>query len=129
MDKRKIRIKELNKKIQEVSKRDEPFIAKRNELQSEIDTEANQKLLGKCFKFRNSYGSGEEWWLYTKIVEVDNWSVTVITVQDCNEGRIEIKRENHSASHYQKDVGSQLQITQEEFDKNFEEILEKIKKS
>ena len=27
-----------------------------------------KKLIGKCFKYRNSYSSDSKWWLYSKIV-------------------------------------------------------------
>lgn len=31
----------------------------------------NRPLRGKCFKYRNSYGSGDGWWLYVKVNGVD----------------------------------------------------------
>jgi hypothetical protein len=29
----------------------------------------NRKLVGKCFKYHNSYGHGEKWWLYKRILD------------------------------------------------------------
>lgn len=31
----------------------------------------NRALIGKFFKYRNSYGSGEKWWLYVAVTGVD----------------------------------------------------------
>lgn len=33
---------------------------------------ANRPLRGKCFKRRNSYGGGDDWWLYVKVNGVDD---------------------------------------------------------
>jgi len=126
MDKRKIRIKELNKTIAELGRKQSPFIKERNELTSQISLEENKLLLGKCFKFRNSYGSGEKWWLYKKIVSVGAWDATTISAQDCGNGSIEITKDNHSASSYKKG-GYYIEISLEEFNKNFEEILKRIR--
>lgn len=30
-----------------------------------------RKLVGKCFKYRNSYGSGESWWMYARVISFD----------------------------------------------------------
>lgn len=35
--------------------------------------EENAKLIGRCFKYRNSYGSGKKWWLYTKVTKGGYW--------------------------------------------------------
>ena len=127
MDKRQIRIKELDNKIRELERKQSPFIKERNKLKDQINLEENKVLLGKCFKYRNSYGSGEKWWLYRKVVSVGDWDVTVISAQDCNNGTIEIIKETHSASGY-KIGGYHTEISLEEFNKNFEDILKKIKR-
>jgi hypothetical protein len=54
-------------------------------------TEQNAPLVGRCYKFRNSYGGGsEKWWLYKRVLSVEGsygtgWNFQ----QDCN-GKIEI---------------------------------------
>ncbi len=51
----------------------------------------NKGLVGKCFKYLNSYGSSEKWWLYTKVLRLDDegypvaWRFQI----DCH-GQIEI---------------------------------------
>ena len=50
----------------------------RNEVQRPI----LRKAVGKCFKFRNSYGGDRpKWWLYAKIVSFDEKEMTFNTVQ------------------------------------------------
>lgn len=33
---------------------------------------ANSAAVDKCYKYRNSYGSGESWWLYVRIDGLDD---------------------------------------------------------
>lgn len=33
---------------------------------------ASRKLIGRCFKYRNTYGTGDKWWLYALATEVDS---------------------------------------------------------
>ena len=40
-------------------------------IQAKRRAEENRPLLGKCFKYRNSYGGDrEKWWLYIKVTKV-----------------------------------------------------------
>lgn len=59
-------------------------------------TKVNKALIGKCQRYRNSYGSGSpDWWLYRKILSVDGNYCTAFNFQtDCN-GKVEIERERH----------------------------------
>lgn len=55
----------------------------------------NAKLIGKCFRFSNSYGHGSRWWLYIKITGVDkNGWITVTKAQRCHHGRITIEQDS-----------------------------------
>lgn len=63
-------------------------------------------LLGKCFRYRNSYscpeGEKDRWWLYMRVTEVakDGW-LTVFSFQTDKNGAIEIvpaKRKMHESS-------------------------------
>lgn len=63
-------------------------------------------LLGKCFRYRNSYscpeGEKDRWWLYMRVTEVtkDGW-LTVFSFQTDKDGAIEIvpeKRKMHESS-------------------------------
>lgn len=54
-------------------------------------------LVGKCFKYRNSYGAGEkrDWWLYAIITGVKYaWPEAFEFEMDCN-GEIRITRKSH----------------------------------
>lgn len=31
------------------------------------------KFIGRYFKYRNSYGTGDEWWLYGTVTKVNEW--------------------------------------------------------
>lgn len=56
-----------------------------------------KKYEGKYFKYRNSYGSDEEWWLYTYCIEVlANSSFKVISFQKTSLGKIEIEEKEGS---------------------------------
>lgn len=59
--------KELDKKIAELRAIKE---AKRLKQHIEVDRPILKKMVGKCYKFRNSYGSmSEGWWLYTCLTD------------------------------------------------------------
>lgn len=54
----------------------------------------NAKLIGKCFKYRNSYGGSHErwWWLYVKITGVTTrGEFEGIQFQDDGEGRLTVE--------------------------------------
>lgn len=53
---------------------------------------ASLARLGACYKFHNSYGRDEQWWLYVRIVDVDDhgWPV-VFKFQTRHNGSIEIE--------------------------------------
>jgi hypothetical protein len=43
-----------------------------DEIESNKEIKENNKLVGKCFKYLNSYSSpSEKWWLYKKIIKGD----------------------------------------------------------
>src|SRR6185312_14215252 len=41
--------------------------AELNEIESREIAAANNKIIGNCYRFSNSYGSGDRWWLYGKV--------------------------------------------------------------
>ncbi len=72
------------------------------ELNSLVELERNEvarpklrKLVGRCFKCLNSYGSGDKWWFYTKVVAFSESDLTFQTVefQHCSDKRMEIRYE------------------------------------
>lgn len=44
-------------------------------------------LVGKCFRYLNSYGSGDRWWLYARVISVgDGGYLTTFSFQTtCND--------------------------------------------
>ena len=128
MDKRQERINILDKQLKELKKEECPLIDERNKLQEQIDTENNIPLIGKCFQFRNSYGSGENWWLYAKVVSCDNWGAEVINIQKDNVGNITCRTETHSASTY-KERNYYTPISNKEFKKNFDRLMKELKQN
>jgi hypothetical protein len=52
----------------------------------------NAKTVGKCFAYRNSYGDGEEWWLYLMITGIDdNGCLQGIQLQHTANDSVEFK--------------------------------------
>ena len=128
MDKRQERINILDKQLKELKKEECPLIDKRNKLQEQIDTKNNIPLIGKCFKFRNSYGGGGKWWLYTKVISCDNWSAKVINIQKAGGGTITCRTETHSANSY-KERDYYTIISYKEFKKNFDRLMKELKQN
>lgn len=62
------------------------------EINQKEENEKNTKLIGKCFKYRNNYGSEcPGWWLYKKIIKVDK-EIRIFSFQLCEGGRFEIEK-------------------------------------
>lgn len=60
--------------------------------QKERDKE-NATLIGKCFRYRNSYSvpkENERWWLYIKILKVEDGALRALKFEVDYEGRIKI---------------------------------------
>lgn len=82
-------------------------IAKLSGAKSKITTalrkEENAKLIGKAFRYQNSYGGDEprkRWWLYVKLTSMDKdgWLNGVKAQRDCD-GRINIEPETFITYH------------------------------
>ena len=51
-----------------------------------------KKNIGRCFKFRNSYGNPKQgWWLYTMITDVQDGDYTLLEFEQDAEGRASIR--------------------------------------
>lgn len=86
-----------------------------------------RRRIGECFRTRNTYGSGEPWWLYVRIVDVDESSfVTLNLERDCN-GKIEIERGFIFGMEGQVDARFQ-KITPREFHKQAVKIFREAQK-
>jgi hypothetical protein len=86
-------------KEQEQNLRNEIYALEKEELTKRIMPKA-KKLIGKCYKYRNSYGGDQKpWWLYQKVVEIKSindenrvWLKVNTFQQDCI-GDINFKKE------------------------------------
>lgn len=53
---------------------------------------ATRKLVGRFFKYRNSYGTGDKWWLYAHATEVDSLGrILGLSFQHTSQDIIEIE--------------------------------------
>ncbi len=66
--------------------------------EAERDAE-NRALIGKCFKYRNSYSEGQKWWLYQRVVSVKGGMVNIFGFETDIRGKIEIYVEKHMWAH------------------------------
>ena len=103
--------KEYNKKREELEQ-----IEKQKKIKS------NLKLIGKCYKFHNSFG-GEKWWLYIQIVGLnkDGDLFAHKFQKDCY-GDITIEAD----SKYSEPDNEYIPISKEEYKKATELILQEI---
>lgn len=50
--------------------------------------------VGKCFMFRNGYSSGEKWWLYVKVLRLDETNLICFQFEKMSDGIIKIEPES-----------------------------------
>lgn len=54
--------------------------------------EQNVKLIGKCYRYRNSFGNENKgWWLYIQVLELEDGNLIVHRFQTDSNGRIEVE--------------------------------------
>ena len=71
----------------------------------------NLLLVGKCYKVKNSYGSGDSWWLYRKVVSLsEHYNLNTLEFQTDIYGKIQIE-ESDAYNLYD----GHIEISQEEF--------------
>ncbi len=100
-------------------------ILAQNELREREDArqnKANKHLVGTCQKYRNSYGSGDKWWMYRKVLSVSGSWCNAFTFQTCSDGRVEIVNDKHSSI----GDGSWIDITNVEFGTELQLLLMKV---
>lgn len=115
-------INELKKQIIKLEKPVIKLKEKLAKLEDEKIKKKNSKLIGKCFKYRNSYSSGEKWWLYTKVIGVTDYDrVKTVNFQKTSYNDIEIK----TGDSYPHMLGTK--ITAKEFHREFEKLWNEIK--
>ena len=117
---------ETAKKIVDAKRAEDERIA------SDREYELALPLIGKCFKYRNSYGDAHDsWWLYCRVVAVEKDAtsygaeVTTDQFQDTSIGRIEVIRWHHYATRGKLDAGY-IPISKSEFQRRVKPILSKL---
>lgn len=111
--------------------------ARKARIQAEEEWRINElkpllmKQVGKCFKFKNSYGSGSDypdWWLYVKIFRLnEDGTFAVERFQNKPDGQIEIEYRNEY--NYDKSTfdDSWIEIEYEEYIQARDEVIELLK--
>jgi len=84
----------------------------------------NRKLIGTYWKFKNSYGSGQDWWLYTEVVGVDGATIKKIDYQLTGRDRSEIQEQEQTS--YGKVMDGWSKISKKEFIKGRGAVLKKL---
>ncbi len=108
-------------RLQAIAKKGSEARRELHDIKEKEVAERNLSLVGKCFKFSNSYGSGEKWWLYSRIVGVEGSYFKYLVFQECNLGKVTVETRE-----YGYDSMQQVEITKKEFDKQFRLLLDKL---
>jgi len=83
---------------------------------------------GRCFKFRNSAGGSDRWWLYLKVIKTRGTMLHCITFQKTSYKQIEFNTEKKSLVWRDiKPFSDYIEITKEEFEEARKEFLNEIK--
>lgn len=66
----------------------------------------NKKLIGTFWRYSNSYGSGERWWLYTKVLRsISSESLECLNIEKTCYDHIEIEVNHRGLYDSDKDLG------------------------
>lgn len=89
----------------------------------ELDPAA-KALVGKCFKYRNSYGVGsEDWWMYVRVIDAKHYmDIRCLVAQRTSRNSIEIRQETFVMGSLKSD-GYQ-RITRRQFNSAVRRILD-----
>ncbi len=89
-----------------------------------------KSIQGTYWKYRNSYGSGDNWWLYLKVIGLDKESrgVRVLSIEKTSHNKIEIEEENKSSYNATNPMQGYTKITKKEWVKGTKTSLDKITK-
>ena len=121
---------------QEIEKQEQLYQIEYNKFRDMVYEEEEEKLkpyaktfLGKCYKFENSYGSGDKWWLYLKVHNVEDTSLYCISLQKANNNTIEIKPDEYKCVwNYENPFKGYIEITKEEFEEQKENFIKEVNK-
>jgi hypothetical protein len=95
----------------------------RKELTEILDAEwlsENQQYVGKFFKFHNSYGDEEKWWLYFTVTHILGNSLYGWSFERDSRNNIRIDLEHYGL------VNESIQITPDEFYGEWKKLLKQL---
>src|SRR3990167_10109433 len=111
---------------EEIEKLQAKFYAARDALQlaekKQQETD-NRALVGRHFKYRNSYSGSRQWWMYTKVLAVRGSKLMCHEFQTTCDGKIEI---NLKRTYFGRINGSYQKATAAEFKKAWRAVQKKI---
>jgi len=105
----------------------EKVIQKAREELYEIEKKQTQKrnaaLVGKCFKFLNSYGGGnDEWWTHEKVLGAEGMMLLVFRFETDCYGKISIEPYDQTSVVPYADNGY-IEITPDQFHAEWQKLL------
>jgi hypothetical protein len=75
------------------------------------ETERAKKLIGKCFKFRNSYscpdGDKDKWWYYIRVIDAQEGRCICVSHEIDKNGDVSVKKGSHATQTFDKSTGIQ----------------------
>lgn len=95
----------------------------RNEKEEQKHLKELQNLVGKHYKFHNSYSDGQKWWLYAKATELKDDEIVIETIQKDSDGRITIDKR---LTYLPSLKGSYIPISEQEYRKGIQPILKEL---
>lgn len=97
-------------------------------LEAKQRADENVKLIGKCFKYRNSYscpnGDANKWWLYVKVTKVTSrGEMNAFQFQTDIYGKLEIEADHRVPLSFS---GGYMPITAGEFNKAWRAVQKRV---
>lgn len=116
--------------IENLKKLAEEFRNRLYEVEGKIrileDAPVAKSLVGKCFKYRNSFGGPKGWWLYRRVVKVSRSTELVVeSFQEDAHGKMEFDFDVHGYVHQFR---SATQIPVREYLKAQKDFINKLVK-
>jgi uncharacterized protein with NRDE domain len=111
-------------RLEEINAQMRKLQAERSKLEEAERFERNRDLLGKCFRYRNSYGPDSRWWLYAKVVKVTkDGTITTFEFQTDSQGKTDVRPK---AIHFRCLLDGYMPISTAEFRKQWRAVQKKI---
>lgn len=104
-------------------KQAQEVISAHREAEYAAKAEKARTYIGRFFKYRNSYGSGDKWWLYGMVTAATDYGApTGVTFQRPSDNRLEVRLEDQIAV----DHGGWIEIDSAEFWKHAAETRNEL---